>query len=117
MSYKKYGGARGRHKSGVMNSLERWYASRLDILKNSGDVIDYWFESVKFKLADKTFYTPDFLVMMANCELEIHECKGFMLDDANVKIKVAADKFPFKFKLIKNNKGILQVTEIGNKEV
>lgn len=116
MSLKQYGGAKGRHKKGAMGSLEKWYAAHLDMLKASGNIIDYWFEGVKFRLADKTFYSPDFLVMMANCELEVHECKGYMLDDANVKIKVAAEMYPFKFKVIRKVKGVLDITEIGNKE-
>lgn len=116
MNFNKYGGAKGRHKPGAMNSLEKWYANHLDNLKHAGNIKEYWFESVKFKLADKTFYTPDFMVMMANNELEIHECKGFMLDDANVKIKVAANIFPFKFRLIKKVKGVLHITDMGNME-
>jgi hypothetical protein len=52
---------------------------------------------MKFRLADATFYTPDFMVMFANGSIEAHEVKGFWQDDSRVKIKVAADMFPIPF--------------------
>jgi hypothetical protein len=55
------------------------------------------FEGIKLRLADNTFYTPDFAVMLANGELELHEVKGFWQDDARVKIKIAADLYPMRF--------------------
>lgn len=113
---KQYGGAKGRHKPGTMNALEKWYAAHLESLKVSGDILGYWFEAVKLRLADKTFYTPDFMVMMKNFEIEFHEPKGFMLDDANVKIKVAAEMYPFKFRVIRKIKGVLHISNVGNKE-
>jgi hypothetical protein len=66
-----------------------------------------WFEyeAVKLRLADKTFYSPDFAVMVANGELEMHEVKGFWEDDARVKIKCAAEKFPFRFRAFTKSKG------------
>lgn len=66
-------------------------------MKNSGSIQWYAFEAMKFKLADKTFYTPDFIVMTHEGYLEAHEVKGFWEDDARVKIKCAAEKFPIKF--------------------
>lgn len=65
----------------------------------------YKFEGWKFKLADNTFYTPDFAVMLASSELQCHEVKGFWTDDARVKIKVAADIYPIKFIAVKKSKG------------
>ena len=55
------------------------------------------FEGIKLRLADNTFYTPDFAVMRCSGQLEMHEVKGYWQDDARVKIKVAADAYPFKF--------------------
>lgn len=101
------GRARGvRHVPGQMNRLEASYASYLDGLKHAKAVLWYEFESVKLKLAPSTFYTPDFLVMLADETLEVHEVKGFWEDDARVKIKVASDKFPFKFIAITKEKGL-----------
>ena len=52
---------------------------------------------MKFRLADNTFYTPDFALMRPDGQIEIHEVKGFWQDDARVKIKVASEMYPFKF--------------------
>jgi hypothetical protein len=69
------------------------------------------YEVLKIKLADKTYYTPDFAVVMADDTLEIHEVKGFWEDAARVKIKVAAEHFPAKFKAITKVKGSWKVEE------
>lgn len=87
-----------------MNGLETRYAHYLEGLKRAGEIAWYEFDSVKLRLAEKTFYEPDFFVMMADGTLEIHEVKGFWEDDARVKIKVAAAKFPMKFKAIQLQK-------------
>lgn len=96
MGYKNYR-ALGRLKTGQMNKTESEYARYLDDLMRLGDVIWYKFEGIKFRLADNTFYNPDFAVMLPTGEIEIHEVKGFWEDDAKVKIKVAADLYPFPF--------------------
>ena len=88
---------RAIHKPGVMNKTEAAYAELLQGLKLNGKIQDYKFECVKLKLADKTHYTPDFMVISADGEVEFHEVKGFWRDDARVKIKVAAEIYPFRF--------------------
>lgn len=94
--------ALGRLPPGQMNGTEAKYAAVLESLKHCGAVIWYEFEGIKLRLADNTFYTPDFLVMREDHVLECHEVKGFWMDDARVKIKVAADKFPiFRFYAVK----------------
>lgn len=102
----------GRKKPGVMNRLESKYAEYLDQLKNSGQILWYSYESIKLKLADKTFLTIDFFVMKNDLSLEAHECKGYMMDDANVKIKCAAEKFPFKFIVVKKDKSGWKFREV-----
>jgi hypothetical protein len=89
--------ALGRMKQGVMNGLETKYAQRLEMLKYQGEILWYAFEGMKFRLADKTFYTPDFMVLTADNQLKAFECKGHWLDDARVKIKVAAEMYPIQF--------------------
>lgn len=93
--------ALGRLPTGAMNKTERSYAGRLDQMKYAGKILWYGFEAIKLRLADNTFYTPDFAVMAADGVIELHEVKGFWTDDARVKIKVAADKFPFRFMAMK----------------
>lgn len=89
--------ALGRLKTGSMNKTEAAYGQHLELLKQAGIVIWYKFEGLKLRLADNTFYTPDFAVMGENALLECHEVKGFWQDDARAKIKIAADMYPFRF--------------------
>ena len=77
-----------------MNNTEKAYAEILEIKKNQGEIVRYKFEKLKFKLAEKTFFTPDFYVVYPG-HIEIHEIKGGMIyDDAKAKFKIAADLFP-----------------------
>lgn len=93
--------ALGRLKTGAMNRTEAAYASDLRDAQSLGDILWHRFEGVKLRLADNTFYTPDFAVMASDGVMEMHEVKGFWQDDARVKIKVAAEQYPFRFKAIK----------------
>lgn len=102
-----------RRQPGVMNKLETKYAALLEVRKRAGEIEWYAFDSIKLRLADKAFYTPDFLVMLANGDIEVHEVKGFWEDDARVKIKVAAALFPFRFKAITHEKGAWKVEEFS----
>jgi hypothetical protein len=82
-----------------MNKTEQAYADLLERNKlYVGDFVWWAFEAMKFKLAPNTFYTPDFVVMLDDGTIELHEVKGHWEDDARVKIKVAASMFPFTFK-------------------
>ena len=94
--------ALGRLKTGQKNKTEQAY--ELEVLKpamQNGSVSWYRFEGVKLRLADNTFYTPDYCVMRSDGTMEMHEVKGFWQDDARVKIKVAADMYPLKFIAVK----------------
>ena len=99
-------GIKGKKKvPGQMNRLEAEYAVQLELMRRADEVLWYEFDVLKLRLADNTFYSPDFMVMTKDEELQIHEVKGFWEDHARIKIKVAADKFPFKFIAIKKEKG------------
>jgi hypothetical protein len=89
--------ALGRLKTGERNKTEAQYETLLEGMRVAGDVLWYRFEGVKLRLADNTFYTPDFAVMLSSGQMEMHEVKGFWQDDARVKIKVAAELYPFRF--------------------
>jgi hypothetical protein len=83
-----------------MNRTEAAYAAMLELQKRAGFIKDYLFEAVKLRLADNTFYTPDFFVVFPD-RFECHEVKGFWRDDARVKIKVAAVTYPWmRFKAV-----------------
>ena len=73
-------------------------------MKHAGTILWYEFEGIKLRLADNTYYTPDYAVIAADGVMEMHEVKGFWRDDARVKIKVAADNYPFRFLAIKKGK-------------
>lgn len=87
----------GRLKQGQMNKTELAYDAHLSLLQHAGEICWRKFEAIRLRLADNTFYTPDFLVMGRDGVLECHEVKGRWQDDARVKIKVAADQYPFRF--------------------
>lgn len=93
--------ALGRMKAGTMNKTEAAYAAHLELLKAAGEIQWYRFEGVNLRLADATFYRPDFAVMAQDDVMEMHEVKGFWTDDARVKIKVAASQYPFRFMAFK----------------
>ncbi len=93
--------ALGRLKVGAMNATEREYAQHLELLKSAGRVLWFKFEGIKLRLADNTFYTPDFAVLSAESLLELHEVKGHWQDDARAKIKIAADLYPMRFLAVK----------------
>lgn len=84
-------------KQGKMNKTESAYSRVLEMRKAAGEVLWYKFEGLKFRLADNTFYTPDFAVMLVGGQIELHEVKGFWTDDARAKTKIAADMYPFQF--------------------
>lgn len=121
----KQGGAKGRLqalgrlKPGQMNKTEAAYAAHLEAEKHAGEVLWWAFEGIKLKLADNTHLTVDFAVMRRDGVLEMQDVKGskaIVQDDAKVKIKVAAEKFPFRFALVfpvpKSKGGGWEVQEI-----
>lgn len=89
--------ALGRLKVGTMNKTEAAYDDHLALKQHAGEILWRKFEGLKLRLADNTFYTPDFAVMAADGVIECHEVKGYWQDDARAKIKVAADLYPFRF--------------------
>lgn len=91
-----------------MNKLEAEYALYLEGLKRSEEILDYSFEPLRLILADRTTYSPDFMLIMQDLSIEMHEVKAVwsgkktphVEDDAAVKLKVAAVSFPFTFVLV-----------------
>lgn len=100
-----------QHKKGKMNSIETEFAWIQERRKRAGEIIDYCFEGMTFRLADKTTYTPDFVIVHPDY-FECIDCKqrgkieeriskktgnkykyqwSSKTDDAAVKIKVAAE--------------------------
>jgi len=82
-------------KGPKMNKTEARYESyvlRPGVFQ--GEIVAYWFEGVKFRLARKTFYTPDFFVQYPD-HFECVEIKGgFVREDSILKFKVAREMWP-----------------------
>lgn len=91
--------------SARMNGTERRYAEYLDLLMRAGEAVERWdFDCEKLRLADTTFYSPDFRVIRGGL-VEFHEVKGHWEDDARVKIKVAASIHPYVFRAVTDVRG------------
>ena len=96
--------ALGRIAKGRMNKTEQAYAQLLEAQKHDGKIIDWKFHVLRVRLADNTFYEPDFLVMTAGRELQIHETKGsFTTQAGQTKIKLCAEVLPW-FRVFKASK-------------
>lgn len=95
-----------------MNGTEEKYAWVLELQKRAGGILDYGFNEITLRLGDDCRYTPDFWVLPLSGIFELHEVKGFFRDDAKVKIKVAAAKYPFIFRLVRLEKGQWNISEI-----
>lgn len=94
---RRFARPRPKQTPGSMNKTEYAYGCLLKQRQMAGEIERFAFEAIKLRLAKRTFYTPDFMVICNDC-IELHEVKGFWEDDARVKIKVAAESFPeFKF--------------------
>lgn len=105
--------ALGRLPAGTMNRTEAAYAAHLELLKASGDVLWWKFEGVKLRLAHNTFYTCDFMLLKRDGQIVMDEIKGFMTDDAAVKIKVAASIYPFQFRIIRKSGSMWKIINVG----
>ncbi len=87
-------GRRAKRLDGYDSALEARYAAEvLTPLHHTKGIAGWWHPAPKLFLAEKTFYTPDFLVWRSGW-LECHEVKGYWREDARVKIKVAAEHYP-----------------------
>lgn len=108
------GQARGRvgHTQERMNKLERAYADHLNLRIACGEVACYDFEAVKFRLANKCWYTVDFLVQLPCGELQAHETKGWLEDDAAVKLRLMPRIWgAFRLFLVRRKGGAWEIEE------
>jgi hypothetical protein len=86
----------GQMPTGEMNKTEQCFEREvLHRMKAAHEVIDWKFEAFKIRLAKKTYYTTDFMVLMADRTIRMYEVKGRWEDDARVKFKAAAEKLPW----------------------
>jgi len=94
-----------RRVAGSMNKTEQAYAALLQCRKDAGEIHHWQFEAMALRLADRTTYTPDFFIIMADGSIVFHEVKGFWQGTGRVKIKVAAELHPwFEFTAVQLKK-------------
>lgn len=96
------------------SGLEADYASHLELRLKAGDIREWRYEPFKLRLADGTYYTPDFVVVNVSGFIDVIEAKGFMREAARVRLRVAADQFRwFKFSVVRRERGQWTHEEIG----
>jgi hypothetical protein len=78
------------------NGTERRFVAEIyEPMRLAGEARRCDYEPEKFRLADRTYFTPDYRVWMADREIRFYEVKGgFVRDDAMVKLKVFAELHP-----------------------
>lgn len=105
-----------RRIPGKRNGLEREFEEILKSRVASGELAWYDFEAITFKLGTDCRYTPDFSTMHANGDLVCYETKGYMQEDARVKMKTLVRLFPVRLilvqKRLKRDGGGFSETEI-----
>lgn len=91
---------------------EEQYSVVLEARKRAGMIRDYRLKPFRLRLADGSFYTPDFMVVTNDDMIELHEVKGFWREAAKVRIKVAAELFGiFRFLAVTKCAGDWETTE------
>jgi len=97
------GFAKGRKRDQGMNKLEAAFSEELDLQVQLGALL--WrstHEPMKLRLADKTFYTPDFLALDNGYALIVYDVKGGLFPEHNrVKMKVVAELYPLRFVIVR----------------
>lgn len=83
-------------RRGRMNRTEAAYAAEvMEPRLRAGDLVGWTFEGIKLRLADGTWYTPDFVALTASGHIECHEVKGHLREAAGVRFNVAAEAYPW----------------------
>lgn len=98
-----------------MNKTEMAYRRHLEGEKREGRILWFDYECMKLRLADRCFYTPDFMVMDADGHIIFVDTKALwksigkpgIAEDALIKMKGVAEKYPmFTFKATWEQDGI-----------
>lgn len=109
--------AKGEPKRRGPNKWESEFAAILEDVKRLGKMaklfsagyvtIDWWgYEPLRLKLADGTYYTPDFVARSKAGDVIVFEVKGFLREAARVRFNVAKRLYPWmKFIMIRKVSG------------
>ena len=92
---------RGRLPGVMQTKLEQRYDELLGQRLAAGEILWYRYEGIRLRLGKNSNYTPDFALMRADGQLELHEVKGSWQAknqrDGKTKLRVAAGMYPFTF--------------------
>jgi hypothetical protein len=78
-----------RVKRNEMSKLEIKYQQHLNELIRAGVVASFEYERNTINLAKRTTYTPDWLIQYTDGRVVYHETKGYMEEDAWIRMKIA----------------------------
>ena len=88
------------------------YAQVLKLKKAAGEIVSWSYESVRLRVAESNWYTPDFLVITED-ELQFHEVKGFQREAGMLRLRTAAYQHrAFRFFLVTKKAGQWLVEEV-----
>jgi hypothetical protein len=86
------------------NSLEQAFSLRLEARKQAGEILWHRFQPLRLRIGKggrgmKAYYKPDFSALTPDGDFILYETKGQWREASRVRIRVAAEIFPF-FKFI-----------------
>ena len=91
------------------SDTERQYTEYLELLRRTGEIVNWFYEDSKWKLADGTYYIPDFMVVYKD-KIVFVEIKGYTKgrfgEKGVLKFKWCAERYKmFYWRLVQKNKG------------
>ena len=104
-------------RSQFKSRLENDYYNHLYVLQASGEVKAFWYECIKFQIAEGAWYTPDFVVINDKNEIEVHEVKGSWSARGQKTAKLRFDAARktynvFRWVLVEGSRGGWKKTEV-----
>jgi hypothetical protein len=102
----KVGRAPGETRRGEMNFTEEAYAERLELLKIAGDVLAWDFHAINFRIGDRAWFQPDFIIVGGDLSIHVVEVKGGFVREAGlVRFRAAARQYPMlQWRLVRGEK-------------
>jgi hypothetical protein len=87
------------------NKGEARYAQYLELCKRAGEILDYWYESIRLLVGESNesknaWFNADFFVLCKDRTLEVREFKGRRMPAELMRLKSAAMRYPFRFVLV-----------------
>ncbi|MBR8344678.1 hypothetical protein [Burkholderia ambifaria] len=87
----------GRVRTRKVDAAIEAYGALLATMRSIGRVLWFRANPIKLRLADETYYCPNFAVMVASGHLEMHHVIDAANNEPLTTVKIAAEQFPFRF--------------------